>query len=131
MSAASFKMHQSTVAKLETGTRPTPAEELVALARILRVPLHQLVTPPPDDAALKRLHDAEEGVTEAKAVLEDTMKRLDRLMQLKETASMVLVHRKAELQAARSAMPQRGLGKGSGRLIAMDKESDGEHQATP
>lgn len=37
-------MHQSTVAKLEAGKRPIRVNELVALARILGVSAHELIT---------------------------------------------------------------------------------------
>lgn len=42
MAEAGFQMHQTTVAKLENGTRPTNVGEIAALAALLEVPIGAL-----------------------------------------------------------------------------------------
>ena len=43
MTDAEYPMHQTTIAKLENGARPTSVDELVALSRVLDVPPARLV----------------------------------------------------------------------------------------
>ncbi|WP_168214977.1 helix-turn-helix domain-containing protein [Mycolicibacterium sp. ELW1] len=55
-----FDMHQTTVAKIERGTRPLRVAETVAIATIFRVPpLAVFLGPPPTEMpwALRELHD--------------------------------------------------------------------------
>ena len=55
-----FDMHQTTVAKIERGTRPLPVAEAAAIATIFRVPaLAVFLGPPPTQMpwALNKLHD--------------------------------------------------------------------------
>lgn len=49
MTAEGFPMHQTTVAKLESGGRPTSIAELTALAALFGVPIPELFTAPNDD----------------------------------------------------------------------------------
>lgn len=48
MTAAGYRMHQTTIAKIESGERPVYVGEAVALAGILGVSLEQLLTEPPE-----------------------------------------------------------------------------------
>ena len=43
LSFAGCPMHQTTVAKMESGSRPTTITELAALAQVFRVPIHSLL----------------------------------------------------------------------------------------
>lgn len=53
MSEQGFQMHQTTVGKLETAARPTPVEEVAALAILLDLSVSELLEASPDDASLK------------------------------------------------------------------------------
>lgn len=45
LASAGYGMHQTTIAKLENGTRPTTVEELFALATVFEMPAAELIRP--------------------------------------------------------------------------------------
>jgi transcriptional regulator with XRE-family HTH domain len=77
-----FDMHQTTVAKIERGTRPLRVAEAAAIAAIFRVPpLAVFLGPPPTQMpwALNKLHDmiasAQNTLDEMKAKMTDSAGR--------------------------------------------------------
>jgi transcriptional regulator with XRE-family HTH domain len=53
MTLAGYKMHQTTVAKIEAGERPVTVGEAAALAHIVGASLADLITPPDTDTPAK------------------------------------------------------------------------------
>ena len=117
MTSAGYEMHQTTVAKIEAGSRPIRVNELAALASILEVRVTSLVEtqPMPDQATggarLKKLVKAEEAARDLLVVRES-------------------VHRKAEADVAEA---QTRLREAEARLSAATvdlRESEAEwHRA--
>lgn len=62
--------HQTTVAKLEAGTRPTTLEELIPLSVALGVPQRQFFEDPsPTDHAERKVREAEQAVVKLRSEL--------------------------------------------------------------
>lgn len=62
MTAAGYSMHQTTIAKIESGNRPTNVGEVTALASLLGVSVADLFPDEDDEAAEMRAEIAELGV---------------------------------------------------------------------
>lgn len=88
-----YRMHQTTVAKIEAGERPVIIGEAVTLARIIGVDLADLLTPPPAD------HDVQLAI----AALEAARRNVAHLAADRDKADAAVAeacHRLAEAQAA-------------------------------
>jgi transcriptional regulator with XRE-family HTH domain len=77
-----FDMHQTTVAKIERGTRPLRVAEAAAIATIFRVPpLAVFMGPPPEKLpwSMQQLHEtlelAEQNLAAMKELMESSAKR--------------------------------------------------------
>jgi transcriptional regulator with XRE-family HTH domain len=81
LTAAGFPIHQTTVAKMEGGTRPTNVGEIAALAELFDVPIGTLFDRTPDMEHELRLMAAQraiEAMNLEKAQLQQRLKELEK-----------------------------------------------------
>ena len=91
LSAVGRSYHQTTIAKLESGSRPTPIEELYTLAAILDVDVADLVSPDPGRAVrrqiagltgeARQLADELQALAVRQATLQARQKEVDRELE--------------------------------------------------
>lgn len=100
LAAHGVAMHQTTVAKLEAGTRPTSVHELLGLARVLDCGVEDLLRPAqPDDSELQA----------AVRDVELAQVRVDRLAREKDAAEAALERAVVELKWAEERRDAVGL----------------------
>lgn len=93
------EMHQTTMAKLEAGARPTPAEELWALAVVLETDVNSLLPP---------TEPAETSVDQARIELERWKREVKRLQQAYARQEDMLRGLGATLSTAEARLDQAG-----------------------
>jgi transcriptional regulator with XRE-family HTH domain len=89
MSGAGYRMHQTTIAKIESGERPVVVGEAIQLAGVLGVTLPALLTEPPSDDE-RRLHEAQIAVVSLQRELAERQKALDEVRILHENTRRMM-----------------------------------------
>lgn len=97
LSAVGYSMHQTTVAKLEAGSRPTPVGEAKALAGIFEVSIEDLFAPP-------WLYDAELGTAAEQAA--QTEQELVKLAERRERVANTLRNYERKVESAEAELVQ-------------------------
>ncbi|MGJ9372264.1 helix-turn-helix domain-containing protein [Nesterenkonia sp. CF4.4] len=72
-------MHQTTLSRMENGSRPLKLREAIQIADALKVPLGHLLTPPDHVAAINGLFDLTEGLD---GCLDDMTQAINRALSL-------------------------------------------------
>lgn len=75
MTGAGFPLHQTTVAKLEVGSRPTSVEELFALAAILNVTVPELLLVDDDSGIHRELSEISTRLAQLDSQIGQTKQR--------------------------------------------------------
>lgn len=91
--------HQTTVAKLESGTRPTSLEELIPLSVALGIPQQAFFQDPsPADQAEREARQAEQEVLRLRAELDEVRDQQRRLRRQLEQAEQTYAEKSAALR---------------------------------
>jgi hypothetical protein len=118
-----FDMHQTTVAKIERGTRPLRVAEAAAIATIFRVPpLAVFLGPPPTQMpwALNELHD----------MIATAQNTLDAMKDEMTDSAGRYVDQEAHVLALARILNQTALAAERSRREPVGTDEDGEEDAT-
>ena len=98
MTDAGYPMHQTTLAKLESGVRPTSVDELVALGALLNVDPRDLIRVPADQGAEREVGEAMLALQEVTAEMEEINREMEALARRREALTPVQAERKEKYQ---------------------------------
>jgi transcriptional regulator with XRE-family HTH domain len=139
VTAAGYPMHQTTVAKLESGSRPTSVGEIAALAAIFRIPIGSFfaTVDDMDEDMLRRLTEASSEVGRLSRELTDHL-NAQKEIRARFTEAVKRLRTLYEAAAAMPGLKHRlvTVGEGVERLIeslgladndSPDEEHHGQH----
>lgn len=122
MSDLGYPMHQTTIAKLESGARPTPIEEMMALAMLLDVSPEDLVRPPATQETQRELQRALLALQEINARIKEVNVQISDLQTLRKSLARTRGDRLHDYQVALKAA---GLSTRAARELAGSGDEDG------
>ena len=93
MTDAGHPMHQTTLAKLESGIRPTSVDELVALGALLNVNPRDLIRVPSEQGAEREVDEAMLALQEVTAEMEEIDREMEALARRREALTPVRTER--------------------------------------
>lgn len=79
-------MHQTTLSRLESGSRPLKLREAIQIAAALEMPLAHLLTPPSHVEAINAIFDLAEGLDDCVKVMADELRRARSLLNVGDAA---------------------------------------------